>query len=207
MRALRDRRVAFTAFAAAAALWVWILASGGIVRHPPRKPDRAVDAPSAGVVPGDTRAEGSSSALASDDGERDPRARLAALEARLGALAAPALVLQGEPLERDLAAWHGARERAQLEAIAVREFGATGDSTLDAWLLEHPLDGTRVRAAQRIATFGSRVVREGDTLADGAGRVVRIEPAGVVITCRGRELLVPLRAASGPVTNSLGGLR
>lgn len=194
MKLLRDRRIAFTAAAAAVASWSWIVASGGIVKHPPRKPDRAVRADVAITPAGDPSPAVAGQAPVA--GEADPSARLANLEARLDALGTSSLALSPGALAGDLAAWHDARERAQLEAVAVREFGATGDSQLDAWLLDHPLDGTRVRGTQRIAAFGKHVVREGDTLADGAARALRIEPAGVVVACRGREFHLAVRPAA-----------
>lgn len=194
MNVLRDRRIALAAATGAAGLWIWIFVSGGVVRHPPRKPDRAVHGAIAETQPQRVDAPVLTESTSAGD-TADPRAQLAALEQRLDALARDDIANDGDTLERDLAAWQRARERARLEAVAVREFGATGDAPLDAWLLAHPLGGTRVRGTRRIASFGPHVVHEGDVVADGAARIARIEPAGVVVACRGRELLVPVRAA------------
>lgn len=177
--------------AAAAASWAFILARGGLVEHPPRKPDRAARA----TVPesGARAATGDEVGPASRRGpDLDPAARVAALEARV-----EALVAARSRFERADAAELDQRLAASLAPVPAAR-GATDelDPDLAAFLAESPLEGTHVRGALRIASFGGRVLREGDELVPGRARVERIEPGGVLVDCGERRVHLAFAARS-----------
>ena len=192
MKLFAERRVVLGLALGAGAYWGWIFAHGGIVPHPPPKLERAVRAAPAGE--GTHGPEAPRSVVSApvpavrSAPDADPRARVAALEARA------AVIERGRASnERAGLATLGARlvaEAPSKPAVAPVEV----DLELGAWLAAHPLEGTRARGALRIASFGGRVFREGEELLTGRARLERVEPGGVLLDCGGRRVHLTVSA-------------
>lgn len=197
MRRSTRRRIVFVLAFGALGYWSWILASGGIVRRPPRKLDRpavgvtalsAANGPVASVAsPSRTRTAASSrangAASPADDAANsrariasDPTARLAEVEVALAQLDEPLPAGRFEGLDDLASAWGSTTEPRAKPA-------GDGEPELARWMRDHALAGTHVRGSLRIAVLGERVVREGDTL-DGA-LVRRIDRGSIEIEWNG----------------------
>lgn len=177
-----ERRAALAAALGAVGLWAWILATGGIVRHPPRKLDR----PATGAVapsPEETRASRAASSDERANAVRpapasavsappldDPRARLDSIARRIDAL------------EAERAPRRGALDAAFSGAFAANEAPVPAlDEITARFLADAPFEGVRARAGLRVASFGGRLFVEGEELVAGALRLARVDSGGVVL--------------------------
>jgi hypothetical protein len=189
----RARLVAIGLAVIAVAVWVFVLASGGVVRRPPRKLDRAA-APtpaSAATTGAERKGTATGDARAPERRASDPRSRLDGLEQRLGELLVPLPAARFAGLDALACAWSRSSADGGLGGG-----DPAADDEFEAWRRTHALAGTHVHGSLRIAILGTQVVREGDQI-DGA-RVARIDPGSVEIDWMGtsRQLeLAPDRAS------------
>ncbi len=187
-RPTHARRAAILLALGAVGLWGWILATGGVVRRPPPKLERAARASVAPRASEAQPARASSPRVAvttpppaQSAVEEDPRARLAALARRI------------EALEHAAAPKRDALDGAFAGALSA---GASAEAALDEtttrFLASAPFEGVRARAGLRVANFGGRLYVEGEELVPGALRLARIDSSGVVLAGPHGDARVPL---------------